>query len=87
MTITEIFEQAKTLTAQERKELAKLLIDTLDADEADTQARTGAEIVAMLAAMEPIEFIDPEIEDPVEWVKAQRHKRSDRLKPYRDSDQ
>jgi len=30
MTINELLEQAKTLSAQERKELAKLLIDTLD---------------------------------------------------------
>lgn len=31
MTITEILEQAKTLTPEERKELAKLLIDMMDA--------------------------------------------------------
>lgn len=30
MTITEILEQAKTLSPQERKELAKLLIDMMD---------------------------------------------------------
>lgn len=84
MSVIEIFEQAKALNPQERKELAKLLIDTLDAGEATTQARTGAEIVAMLEAMEPIEFVDPHIEDPVEWVKAQRQKRRDKLKLYRN---
>jgi hypothetical protein len=31
MTITEILDQAKTLTPAERKELAKLLIDMMDA--------------------------------------------------------
>jgi hypothetical protein len=41
----------------------------------------------MLQAMDPIEFVDPHIEDPVEWVKAQRQKRADQLKPYGDSDQ
>lgn len=30
MTVAEIMEQAKTLTAQERKELVKWLVDTLD---------------------------------------------------------
>jgi hypothetical protein len=87
MTITELLEQAKTLTPQERKELAKLLIDTLDTDETATPPKTGAEIAAMLEAMAPIEFVDPHIENPVEWVKAQRRKRANKLKPYRDSDQ
>ena len=39
-----------------------------------------------LQAMEPIEFVAPEIEDPVEWVKGQRRKRTDKLKLYRDGD-
>jgi hypothetical protein len=86
MTITEILEQAKALSPQERKELAKLLIDTLDTNVSVTQPKTGAEIVAMLESMPPIEFVDPHIEDPVEWVKAQRRKREDKLKPYRDSE-
>jgi hypothetical protein len=79
MTITEIFEQAKTLNPQERKELAKLLIDTLDTSEAASQAKTGAEIVALLQSIKPIEFVDDQIEDPVDWLKAQRQKRSDKF--------
>jgi len=86
MTVAEILQQANALSVQERKELVKLLIDTLDTSESITQPRTGAEIVAMLETMEPIEFMDPEIEDPVEWVKAQRRKRADKLKPYREGD-
>jgi hypothetical protein len=76
MTLTDIFDQAKGLSPQERNELAKLLIDTLDTDQAVTQAKTGAEIVAMLETMEPIEFVDPDISNPVEWVKLQRSKRT-----------
>ena len=87
MTIAEILQQAKTLNLQERKELVKLLIDTFDTDEPIDQPQTGAEIVAMLQAMEPIEFVDPQLEDPVEWVKAQRRKRADQLKPYQDGEQ
>lgn len=87
MTIAEILDQAKALTLHERKELAKLLIDTLDADESITPAKTGAEIVAMLQAMEaPVELVDSHIEDPVEWVKAQRQKRQDKLKSYGDEE-
>ena len=76
MTIAEILDQAKTLSPQERKELAKRLIDTLETGEPTTLAKTGAEIVAMLENMNPIEFVDADIEDPVEWVKAQRGKRA-----------
>jgi hypothetical protein len=79
MIITEIFEQAKALSPEERKELAKLLIDTLDTSEAPSQAKTGAEIVVMLQSMKPIEFVDSHIEDPIEWLKAQRQKRADKL--------
>jgi hypothetical protein len=68
-------KQAQALSVQERKELAKLLIDTLDASNAPAQAKTGAEIAAMLQTMEPAELIDPHIEDRVEQGKAQRRKK------------
>ena len=71
MTVIEILEQAKVLSPQERQELARLLLD-MDASEAIIQAKTGADIVMMLETMEPIEFVDAHIEDPVAWVKAQR---------------
>jgi hypothetical protein len=79
MTITEILDQAMALSAQERKELAKLLIDTLAVDETPRKPKTGAEIVAMLKSMGPIEFVDSHLEDPVAWTKAQRGKRADQL--------
>lgn len=85
MTITELLAQAKSLSPQDRKELAKLLIDTLDVSETDSRPKTGAQIVEMLQAIEPIEFVDSHIEDPVEWVNTQRRKRADKLQPYRDS--
>jgi len=81
MSINELLEQAKTLSPHERKELAKLLIDTLGTDETATPPKTGAEIAAMLEDMDPIEFVDSHIEDPVEWVKAQRRKRTNKLNP------
>lgn len=87
MTISEIFDQAKALSPEERKELAKLLIDTLDTSESTSNAKTGAEIVALLKTMKPIEFVDSHIEDPVDWLKAQRKKRADVLKPYWDENE
>lgn len=87
MTITQILDQAKALSPQERKELAKLLIDTLDTGEAARQPRTGAEIVALLQTMEPIVFVNTDIEDPVEWVKVQRRKRTDQLNMLQDGDE
>jgi hypothetical protein len=45
MTMAEILQQAKTLSGQERKELVKLLIDSLDAPEAaPCQQRRLAEL-------------------------------------------
>ena len=84
MTVIDIMKQAQALSAQERKELVKMLVDSLDVSEPAQEIKTGAEIVTMLQAMDPIEFVDPHIEDPVEWVKAQRQKEADRLRPYRD---
>lgn len=84
MTIAEILDQAKALSPQERRVLAELLLDTLNTNETAASPKTGAEIVVMLENMEPIEFVDASIEDPVEWVKTQRRKRADQLAPYRD---
>ena len=80
MTITEILEHAKSLSPAERSELVNQLM-AMDAPPR-TKPKTGAEIVAMLNKIDPIEFVDPEIEDPVEWVKAQRQKEANRHKPY-----
>lgn len=76
MTITEILDQAKALSPQERKELAKLLIDTLDvATEQprhkgdEPQEHWGKSLNKLMDEIGPIELLYPEIEDPVEWVK------------------
>lgn len=47
--------------------------------------KTGAEIAAMLADMPPVDFVDPQIGDPVEWLQAQRRKKEDRLNSAWDS--
>ena len=82
MTVQEILEQAKALSAEERKELVKLLVDTLDEPAAPADEPTehwGKNLLRLLDEIGPIEMIHPEIEDPVEWVKQirkeQRQKR------------
>jgi len=44
MTVTEIMEQAQALSIQERKVLVKLLVDTLDVQEAAPQRRRLSEL-------------------------------------------
>jgi hypothetical protein len=44
MTIAEILEQARKLTPQERKELAKLLIDMMDTETRPSQQRRLTEL-------------------------------------------
>lgn len=87
MTVAEILEQAKTLSLPERRELTKLLIDTLDptTEQAQTNWKTGAEIVAMMQEIGVIEFVDEDIDDPVEWVQTQRQKRTDQLSQFEDN--
>lgn len=87
MTLADVFEQAKALTREERQALVRMLVDSLESSPTKDEPlrpglKTGPEIVAMLEQMEPLEFADPEIEDPVEWVQAQRRKQANRLRPY-----
>lgn len=73
MTIAEVFEQAKLLNPQERKELAKMLIDIIDVGESTEATKDdehwGHSLNQLMDEIEPIEMKYPEIEDPVEWVK------------------
>jgi len=63
MTVAEIMEQAKTLTAQERKELVKRLVETLDIPEPSAPRRRrlselrglGKEIWAGIDAQEYVD--------------------------------
>lgn len=90
--LKEALSLALNLPPRERLQLVERIVSSVEGEfpatpgESLPQAKTGAEIVAMLETMEPIEFVDPEIEDPVEWVKAQRRKRTDQLKPYWDGE-
>ena len=73
MTVSAILEQAKALTSEERKELAKLLIDMLDEPTipptAEPEEHWGKSLNKLMDEIGEIEMKYPEIEDPVEWVK------------------
>jgi len=78
MTIAEVFEQAKTLNPDERRELAKLLIDTLTVTSSSSttdEAHWGQSLNRLFDDLDPIEMKYPEIEDPVEWVDTLRAER------------
>ncbi len=81
MTVSELLEQAKSLSPAERRELAKLLIDTFEItpQERTEDWKTGSEIVAMIHDIGSIEFVDDDIDDPVEWLNTQRQKRKKQL--------
>jgi hypothetical protein len=81
MTVAEILDQARALSPQERKELAKLLIDTLDVpSEKQAPEHWGQNLLRLLDELGPIDLIHPEIEDPGEWVKQiRREERQQRL--------
>jgi len=80
MTITEIMQQAQALTATERKELVKLLVDSLDSPPEqkpdEPEKHWGKDIVRLMDEIGPIELAHPEIEDPVEWVRQIRREES-----------
>ena len=73
MTITEIMQQAQALSPQERKELVKLLIDSLDVQAQGpsdvSEEHWGRNLLRLLDELGSIELLHPELEDPVEWVR------------------
>jgi hypothetical protein len=72
MTLIDIMKQAQALSPKERKELVKMLVDSLDVEPSAPVEPTehwGQNLLRLLDEIGPIDLIYPEIEDPVEWVK------------------
>jgi hypothetical protein len=90
MTLTEVYEQAQQLSVDERRELVKMLVDTLDDAPDASPAQTehwGKRLNALLDEVGPIEMKYPEIEDSVEWVKRLRaDQRRQRLGDWRETE-
>jgi hypothetical protein len=75
MTVAEIMEQAQTLSLQERKELVKLLVDSLDVEQQTSRepdVHWGRALNALLDSLDMHDWEEISIDDPVEWVKQQR---------------
>lgn len=80
MTVTELFNQAKAISPQERRELAQMLMESADADSAipQSEAHWGQSLNRLLDELGPIDLIHPEIDDPVEWVKQIRREQDEK---------
>jgi hypothetical protein len=76
MSVAEILEQVKALNHEERKQVAKAVIDLLDMPEMPPSSEPvehwGQNLLRLLDELSPLELLHPEIEDPVEWVKTMR---------------
>jgi hypothetical protein len=59
-------------------------LETVPSTEEQPDEHWGKSLNRLMDEIGPIEMVYPEIEDPVEWVKAQRQKRRDKLRPSRD---
>ena len=84
MGVTGPFEQAKYLTPAERCDEAKLLIDSLAepgkvASGLSSDAHWGRNLNQCLTETGRIEFVDPQLVNPVGWVATQRQKRQPHL--------
>ena len=89
MTVLEIMKQAEVLSPQERKELVKLLVDSLEvvkSPDLPAEQHWGQSLVQLLDELVPMDMANPEIDDAVEWVQAQRRHDVERLRPYWDGD-
>src|SRR5262245_53265791 len=92
MTVAEIMQQAQALSPPERKELVKLLVDSLEiadvpSDERPPVEHWGKALNRVMDEIGPIEMLYPEIEDSVEWVKHLREEeRRHRLGDWGEAD-
>jgi hypothetical protein len=79
--LEQVLEAALKLTPKERLRLAERVVSSVEreleapaSDEQPAEEHWGRSLNALLDTLEPIDFVDPEITDPVEWVKLQREK-------------
>jgi len=82
--LQEALALALQLNPKERLQLIEQVASSVEQEFEDTPSEKhwGKNLLRLLDELGPIELDHPEIEDPVEWVKAQRQKEADRLKPY-----
>lgn len=76
-----VLEAALKLAPKERLRLAERVVSSVEreleaptADGQPVEEHWGRSLNALFDTLGPVEFVDPEITDPVEWVKLQREK-------------
>jgi hypothetical protein len=70
MTVTEIMKQAQGLSPQERNELVKLLVDSLDVARPEPNEQTehwGQALNRLLDSLDMSDWESLDIDDPVGW--------------------
>ena len=90
--LEEALALALKLAPKERLQLVERVVSSVERefDKPSVEQPTehwGKALNQLLDELGPIDLVDPEIEDPVEWVKAQRQKEADRLKSYWEGEQ
>ena len=77
-----VIEQGLQLSPRERLQLVERMIasveNILPPEETVPTEHWGKALNRLLDELGPVEFVHPEIEDPVEWVKQQRSERRQR---------
>ena len=90
-TFEEVLALALRLAPKERLQLIEEMAFSVEADfepaPPEPEPHWGQSLVRLLTEPSPIEMANPEIEDPVEWVKEQRRKDAERLQSYWDDEQ
>ncbi len=97
MNTTTLFEEvlasALKLTPKDRLQLVEQINASLESEnepvtahEEQPEEHWGKSLNRLMDEIGTIEMKSPEIEDPVEWVKAQRRKRVKQLQPYREEE-
>lgn len=83
MTINDVWQQAQELTPEDRRKLAKRLIESLQLAEESKpdleQEPLGQRVIALLNDMDLTDWESMEIDDVSEWVRQIRQQQTDRL--------
>lgn len=79
--LEELLSLALRLSPLDRLKLVERVVSSVESDlevppsdAGQPEAHWGQALNRLLDEQGPIDLVDPEIEDPVEWVKAQREK-------------
>ncbi len=86
--LQDVLNLALQLSTREKmrliEQIASSVEEALPAQETVSSDHWGQSLNRLLQELGPIDMNNPEIDDPVEWVKEQRRQDSERLNPSWD---